>query len=225
LAELAPARLHLRDWTSAHQVYVRLSTPSVDPDLSPLHPTAVMAEIAAAFPPSTIVVNDAGNFSVFAHRYWRFNEPRTQVGPTSGAMGYAVPAALGAKLARPESEVLALVGDGGFLMTGQEIETAVRYGLAFTIVVFRNGLYGTIALHQARRLRRTSAVEIGEVDIAAVAAGYGAAAWTARSVAELRTALDAARACGTVAVIDAVVDRDVLTPADRLGELLARGQE
>jgi acetolactate synthase-1/2/3 large subunit len=225
LAERAPAGRHPRDWTDAHDTYLRLSTPLVDTSVGPLHPTAVMAEIVAAFPPSTILTNDAGNFSVFGHRYWRFNEPRTQVGPTSGAMGYGVPAAVGAKLARPESEVLALVGDGGFLMTGQEVETAVRYGLAMTIVVFRNGLYGTIALHQARKVGRVSAVEIGEVDIAAVAAGYGAAAWTARSVDELRTALVAARASGTVAVIDAVVDQDVLTPADRLGELLARGQE
>jgi acetolactate synthase-1/2/3 large subunit len=140
-------------------------------------------------------------------------------------MGYGVPAAVGAKLARPGSEVLALVGDGGFLMTGQEIETALRYGLAMTIVVFRNGLYGTIALHQARKVGRTSAVEISDVDIAAIAAGYGAAAWTARSVDDLRSALGAARASGTVAVIDAIVDQDVLTPADRLGELLARRNE
>jgi acetolactate synthase-1/2/3 large subunit len=182
-----------------------------------------MAALAEVFPPTVVVANDAGNFSIFAHRYWRFTHPRTQVGPTSGAMGYGVPAAIGAKLADPSSEVVALVGDGGFLMTGQELETAVRYDVPFTTVVFRNGLYGTIALHQARAFRRTAAVDIGDVDVAAVARGYGALAWSVADVDELTVALTEARGCGRPAVVDCRVDPDVLSPTDRLSALLSSG--
>jgi acetolactate synthase-1/2/3 large subunit len=101
-------------------------------------------------PGDVVLANDAGNFSVFCHRYWRFDHPSTQLGPVSGAMGYGVPAAIGAALAEPGRRVVALAGDGGFLMTGQELETAARVGVPVLVVVFQNGLYGTIAMHQAR---------------------------------------------------------------------------
>jgi acetolactate synthase-1/2/3 large subunit len=217
----APAAPPPRDWTAAHRAFLDASTlPDVAGD--PLHPAAVIGALAAVFPPTTVLVNDAGNFSIFAHRYWRFSHPRTQVGPTSGAMGYGVPGGLGAKLADPSREVVVVAGDGGFLMTGQELETAVRYDVPFTTVVFRNGLYGTIALHQARALHRTAGVDIGEVDLAAVARGYGAEAWSASSVDELTAALTEARTCGRPAVVDCRVDPDVLSPSDRMSVLVPR---
>ena len=138
-------------------------------------------------------------------------------------MGYGVPGGIGAKLADPSSEVVVLAGDGGFLMTGQELETAVRHDVPFTTVVFRNGLYGTIALHQARAYGRTAGVDIGDVDIAAVARGYGAEAWSVNDRDELTAALSDARTCGRPAVIDCRVDPDVLSPTDRLSTLLAEG--
>ena len=215
-------------WERYHQSYLATSNPLTDHQtanhqaqgLEPLHPAGVMAAINEVFSPATIVTNDAGNFSAFAHRYRRFTEPGTQLGPTSGAMGYGVPAAVAAKLAAPDRQVLALAGDGGFLMTGQELEVAVRHGLPLTIVVFRNGLYGTIALHQARMLGRIAGVDIGAVDIAAVARGYGASAWTATSPHQLVPALIEARDCGGPAVVDVIVDPDVLTPGVRLSTLL-----
>jgi acetolactate synthase-1/2/3 large subunit len=106
-------------------------------------------------------------------------------------------------------------------MTGQELETAVRYDVPFTTVVFRNGLYGTIALHQARAFHRTAGVDIGEVDVAAVARGYGAEAWTVSEQDELMSALAEARACGRPAVVDCLVDPDVLSPSDRLSTFLS----
>jgi acetolactate synthase-1/2/3 large subunit len=215
----APDNPPVREWTSAHEAFLRASRPPVAGP-GALHPATVMAVLSEVFPSSTVVANDAGNFSVFAHRYWRFTEPRTQVGPTSGAMGYGIPAAIGAKLSDRGREVLALAGDGGFLMTGQELETAVRYELPLTAVIFRNGLYGTIALHQARRNGRPVAVDIGDVDIASVARGYGAEAWTVTSADELRAAVTEARRCGRPALVDVVVDADVLTPAFRLGALI-----
>ncbi|MBA2319002.1 MAG: thiamine pyrophosphate-binding protein [Euzebyales bacterium] len=219
LVEHAPDEPPDRDWSAVHDAYLAASTPA-ELDDTPLHPATVMAALTGAFPASTIVTNDAGNFSVFGHRYWRFTQPRTQLGPTSGAMGYAVPAAIAAALADPEREVLALVGDGGFLMTGQEMETAVRHELPMTVVVFHNGLYGTIALHQARSVGHIVGVDIGDVDIAAVARGYGAEAWQATTRASLDAALREARACGRPAVVDVLCDPDVLTPSARLSQLL-----
>jgi acetolactate synthase-1/2/3 large subunit len=209
-----------RDWTAAHRAFLSASTlPERTEGL--LHPATVIAALGEVFPPTVVLVNDAGNFSIFAHRYWRFSHPRTQVGPTSGAMGYGVPAGVGAKLADPSSDVVVLAGDGGFLMTGQELETAVRYEVPFTTVVFRNGLYGTIALHQARAFHRTAGVDIGDVDIAAVARGYGAEAWSVADHDGLTSALTEARNCGRPAVVDCRVDPDVLSPSDRLSTLLS----
>ena len=203
----------------AHDAYLSHTTPPSEVS-GALHPAEVVASAAKIFPRDTIVTNDAGNFSVFGHRYWRFDCPRTQVAPTSGAMGYAVPAAVAARLAEPQRDVLALVGDGGFLMTGQEIETAVRYGLPLTTVVFRNGLHGTIAMHQARTLGRLAGVDIGRVDVAAVARGYGAWSQTVSTRDELSDALHEARSSGQTCVLDVVTDPDVLTPDARLSDLL-----
>ena len=222
ILEHAPDGPAGRDWAAAHGAFLTASTlPEASGGL--LNPSAVIAALAEVFPPAVVLVNDAGNFSIFAHRYWRFSHPRTQIGPTSGAMGYGVPGGIGAKLADPSSEVVVLAGDGGFLMTGQELETAVRHDVPFTTVVFRNGLYGTIALHQARAYGRTVGVDIGEVDIAAVARGYGAEAWSVSSADDLTDALTEARGCGRPAVVDCRVDPDVLSPTDRLSTLLADG--
>ena len=220
----APDEPRGRDWRAAHDAFLAVST-LPERTTGPLHPAAVIAAIAEVFPPDVVLVNDAGNFSIFAHRYWRFSRPRTQVGPTSGAMGYGVPGGIGAKLADPTTEVVALAGDGGFLMTGQELETAVREEVPFTTVVFRNGLYGTIALHQARAFHRTAGVDIGEVDVAAVARGYGAEAWTVSEEDELTSALAEARGCGRPAVVDCLIDPDVLSPTDRLSTFLSPDQD
>jgi acetolactate synthase I/II/III large subunit len=217
----APAVPPARDTREGHGAYLASSVPPAPGD-GPIHPAEVMGALARTFPASAVITNDAGNFAIFAHRYWRFTHPRTQAGPTSGAMGYGVPAAVGAQLARPDSDVVALVGDGGFLMTGQELETAVRHDLPITVVAFRNGLYGTIALHQGRRLGRTAGVDIGAVDLAAVARGYGAAAWRVTDRDDLDDALHEARACGSPALVDVLVDPDVLSPTARLSDLVDR---
>jgi acetolactate synthase I/II/III large subunit len=95
-------------------------------------------------------VGDAGNYSAFLHRYWGHSHPRTQLTAADGAMGFGVPAAVAAKLAAPERPVVACWGDGGFLMTGQESETAVRYAPPILVVVLPNGMHGTIAMDQER---------------------------------------------------------------------------
>jgi acetolactate synthase I/II/III large subunit len=219
LLERAPIPPTARDWTDAHEAYLDSSTIPPGRASQGIHPAQVVGAMREALPADTLLTNDAGNFSIFIHRYWRYNHPGTQLASTNGAMGYGVPAAVAAKLAAPDRTVVACCGDGGFLMTGHEIETAVRYGAAITVVVFRNGMHGTIAMHQKRDLGRTAGVEIGEVDLAGYARSLGADGYTVRDPDELLPALEAAIASDTVALLDVVTDPDIISPSARLSEL------
>lgn len=208
------------DWSARHEAAVRFGTPPAE--LSPgsgVHPVDVVTAVRRHFPDGPVVTNDAGNFAGFVHRYWGFRRGDVQLGPAIGAMGYAVPAAIGAKLACPERQVVAFVGDGGVLMTGQELETAVRHGVPVVVVAFRNGLYGTIAMHQARRFGRTAGVDIGEVDLAGWARGLGATAYAAATVDELDAALRAAHGAAGPVLIDVRTDPDLIAPTSRLSDL------
>lgn len=210
-------------WSPYHAAYLSYSDPSdVRAPEGLVHPAAAVRALSAAAPEDTIVTNDAGNFSAFLHRYWRYRAPGTQLAPTSGAMGYGVPAAVAARLAAPDRPVLAVVGDGGVLMTGQELETAVRYGAPVTVVVFRNGLYGTIAMHQARSFGRLAGVSIGgpSLDLATWARGLGARGVLVGSADELREAASAALAGGEPSLIDVPIDPDAISPQARLSTLL-----
>jgi acetolactate synthase I/II/III large subunit len=184
-----------------------------------VHPADVVRTVRKLAPEDTVVTNDAGNFAGFVHRYWCFTAPRTQLGPANGAMGYAVPAAVAAKLIEPERTVVAMVGDGGALMTGQEIETAVRYRAPIIVVVFQNGLYGTVAMHQARTHGRLSGVTLDAVDFAGWARGLGAAGYTVEDPTELEPTIYRALRHQRPTVIDVRTDPDVITPETRLSSL------
>jgi acetolactate synthase I/II/III large subunit len=205
-----------RDWADGHGAYLDSSTIPPERATEGIDPARVVGAMREALPEDALLTNDAGNFSIFIHRYWRYEHPRTQLASTNGAMGYGVPAAVAAKLAVPERTVVACCGDGGFLMTGQEVETAVRYGGAITVVVFRNGLHGTIAMHQKRALGRTAGVEIGEVDLAGYARSLGAEGHTVTDPDELAPALEAAVASDTVTLLDVVTDPDIISPSTTL---------
>ncbi|MGE0560066.1 MAG: thiamine pyrophosphate-binding protein, partial [Burkholderiales bacterium] len=110
----------------------------------------IMVFLRERLPKETIVTNGAGNFSLWVHRFYRYGGFRTQLGPTSGAMGYGVPAGVGARLVHPKRPVIAFAGDGDFLMTGQELATAAQYGAKVIFIVVNNGMYGTIRMHQER---------------------------------------------------------------------------
>ena len=210
-----------RDWSAAHDAYLRFSDPEqVAYDGPAVHPTQVIAAMRRNLPAETVFTNDAGNFAIFGHRYWRFEHPYTQVAPTNGAMGYAVPAAVGARLAAPDRPVVALAGDGGFMMSGQELETAVRAGAPVLVVVFQNGLYGTIAMHQARENGRPAAVDIGDVDVAGYARALGADAIEVTDPGDLDAAFAAAAAFDRPRVVVVRTDRDVLSPSATLSGLL-----
>ena len=219
LVARAPADRPERDWDEAHQTFIESAEVPPNRAAEGLDPARVVDAMREVLPEDAVIANDAGNFASFLHRHWRYKHPRTQLAPTNGAMGYGVPAAVAAKLAAPERCVVAVAGDGGFLMTGQEIETSVRYRAPILIVVFRNGMHGTIAMHQARELGRTAGVDIGEVDLAGYARSLGATGYTVREPDELVPALKTALASGRTALVDVVVDSDLISPSARLSEL------
>jgi acetolactate synthase I/II/III large subunit len=164
--ELKQARQDYEDWQREPSF---LATGKHDLNL-----WKVMQTCAATLPSDTIVTNGAGNFATWAHRFWRYGGLRTQLAPTSGAMGYGVPAGIAAQIIEPERCVLTVVGDGDFQMTGQELATAMQYGAAPIIIVFNNGIYGTIRMHQNKHFpNRVSGTEMFNPDFVALAKAYG----------------------------------------------------
>jgi acetolactate synthase-1/2/3 large subunit len=215
----APALPPARDWADHHRAYLNSSSIPPSRAADGIDPAEAISALQEVLPDDAIMTNDAGNFSGFLHRYWRYNHAKTQLAPANGAMGYGVPAAVAAKLAAPDRPVVALAGDGGFLMSGQEIETAVRYGAQILVVVFRNGMHGTIAMHQAREVGRTAGVQIGDVDLAGYARSLGGTGYTVRDSDELAPALEEALASDSVALVEVLTDPDLISPTSRLSEL------
>jgi acetolactate synthase-1/2/3 large subunit len=205
-----PARLAWR--ARLHEALVAFTTPGQVPVRGAVDPAHLVAAVSAALPPEAIVVNDAGNFSSWVHRYHRFRQPHTQAAPGSGAMGYAVPAAIGARLAWPDRPVVAFVGDGGFLMTGQELVTAVQEGLPVKVVLGDNAAYGTIAMHQHKRVGPEGlyGVQLRSPDFAAVARAYGVAAFAVDRTEAFGAAFGAALAHPGPALVHVRTDlRDI----------------
>ncbi len=182
----------------------------------------VVAHISATVPRDTVVTNGAGNYTSWVHRYYRFSEHPTQVAPTSGAMGYGLPAALAAKVVNPDRLAIAFHGDGCLQMTAQELATATQYGLDVIVVVVNNGMYGTIRMHQERRYpERVIGTGMTNPDFVALAAAYGAHAERVERTADFPAAFERARAAGRPALIELITDPDQITPDDRLSQIRA----
>jgi acetolactate synthase-1/2/3 large subunit len=165
---------------------------------------------------TAIVASDAGNFYGWLSRYFRFRRPRTYLGPASGAMGYGLPAAIGAKIARPDLPVVSVSGDGGFLMTMAELETAVRYEVPVVAMVLDNQRHGTIRMHQDLvHPGRVVGTDLSTPDLAIVARAFGAEGWSVQENSELEPALRKAMTAGRPAVIHVAMDPDQLS-VDRL---------
>jgi acetolactate synthase-1/2/3 large subunit len=180
----------------------------------------VMATVRDRLPTDAIFTNGAGNFSVWAHRFYEFRDYPTQLAPTSGAMGYGVPAAVAAKLLHPERTVVAIAGDGDFLMTGQELATAVQYEAAIVVLLVNNGMYGTIRMHQERHYPgRVSGTDLVNPDFAALAQAFGAFGVAVERTEDFAAAFDAALVAGRPAVIELRVDPEALTPRQSLTEI------
>ena len=164
-----------------------------------------------------MVANGAGNYTVWVHRYYRYRRLRTELAPTSGSMGYGVPAAIAAKLRHPEREVVAFAGDGCFLMYPQELATAVQHRANVLIIVVNNGVYGTIRMHQERRFPgRVVATSLVNPDFAALARSFGAFGERVESTGVFPDAYRRAVEAGCPAVLELRVDPDQLSPAFRL---------
>jgi acetolactate synthase-1/2/3 large subunit len=157
----------------AHGEYLAWSDPAPRHDLA-LDLALCVATMREALPADTIICNGAGNYSGWWHRYWRYAGPVSQLAPTAGAMGYGVPAATAAALRLPGRQVVALAGDGCFLMNGQELATAVAHGADMLVLVIDNNGYGTIRMHQERDYPgRVSGTRLHNPDFAALARAYG----------------------------------------------------
>ena len=176
--------------------------------------------------PDAIVTNGAGNFSAWVHRFWRWHDYPTQLAPTSGAMGYGVPAAVAAKALHPERTVIAFAGDGDFLMSGQELATAAQHDLPIIVLVVNNGMYGTIRMHQERKFPgRVVGTQLANPDFAAYARAFGAHGETVTETSQFPDALERALAAGGSALIELQVDSEAITPHTTLSAIRARAQK
>ncbi len=194
----------------AHREWLEWTTASPAP--YPLDMAACVTAMREALPDDSIICNGAGNFSGWWHRYWHYNGFPTQLAPTAGAMGYGVPAAVAAALRHPERTVVALAGDGDFLMNGQELATAVQYGCDMLVVLVDNGAYGTIRMHQEREFpERISGTTLHNPDFAALAVAYGGWAKRVQTTAEFSAALTEAQERKGLRLLHLIIDVEQLS--------------
>ena len=180
----------------------------------------VMSHLRQVLPADTIMCNGAGNFAIWVHRFWPFRHYGTQLAPTSGSMGYGLPAGVGAKRLWPERSVVVFAGDGDFLMHGQELATAVQYKLPILVILLDNGMYGTIRMHQERNYpARVMATELVNPDFAAYAQAFGAHGERVSDTASFAPALQRALASGKPALVHCLIDPQAITPVFTLDGL------
>ncbi|MDA7427874.1 thiamine pyrophosphate-binding protein [Primorskyibacter aestuariivivens] len=185
-----------------------------EPEETPgaLHMEQVMAHLRDTLPEDAILTNGAGNYCGWPHRYYRFRRFRTQLGPTSGSMGYGLPAAIAAGLEHPDRKVICFAGDGCFQMTSQEFGTACEYGANIVVLVVNNGMYGTIRMHQQSKYPgRVSATRLKNPDFAALARSYGALGLTVTEDAQFPDTMAQALAANTPALIELQIDPRALS--------------
>ena len=186
----------------------------------------VMQHLERVLPHDAIVTNGAGNYATWVHRFHRYRGFRTQLAPTSGAMGYGVPAAVAAKALHPDRVVVAFAGDGCFLMTGQELATAVQYQLNVIFIVVNNNMYGTIRMHQEREFPgHVYGTALVNPDFAAYARAFGASGEVVESTAEFAPALERAMKAGKPALIEIRIDPEAISPNTTLQAIRAAAQK
>ncbi|AWN41097.1 thiamine pyrophosphate-binding protein [Methylobacterium durans] len=208
-----PARLPWAAETeAAHAEYLAWSeVPTPQPGRVNLG--AVMVHLRDALPGDAIICNGAGNYAAWIHRFYRFRQPGTHIAPTSGSMGYGLPAAVAMQILHPARTVIAINGDGDVLMSAQEFATAVQYNLPLVCIVADNGSYGTIRMHQERDFPgRVSATDLRNPDFAAYARAFGGFGVTVEATEEFPAALEAARASGQPSIIHLKVAKEAISP-------------
>ena len=210
-----------RDWTrSARGDYEAFLRPVPTPGAVKLE--QVVAALSEVLPEDAIVTNGAGNYTAWVHRYHRYRAWRSQLAPTSGSMGYGLPAAIAAKLAAPERMVVAFAGDGCLMMTVQELATAVLYGLPIIVIVVDNGMFGTIRMHQELSFPgRVIGTSLANPDFVALAESFGALGERVEKTSDFLPAFERAKAAERPALIALAMDPEAITPARTLEALRA----
>jgi acetolactate synthase-1/2/3 large subunit len=194
--------------------------PSPSPAGGSLDLGAVMGWLRDRLPDDAIVTSDAGNFSGWPNRFLQYRRPGRQLGPTSGAMGYGVPAAVAAKLVHPGRLVVGFCGDGGFMMTGQELATAGLEGTGPIILVFNNAMYGTIRMHQERRFPgRVVGTTLKNPDFRALAQAYGVFGAAVARTEEFAPAFEEAASGNRAAIIELKMDPEMITTRTTLSDI------
>jgi len=173
----------------------------------------ILTNLRQRLPADAILANGAGNFSAWVHRFIRYRGFKSQLAPTSGAMGYGLPAAIAAKALHPDRTVVTFVGDGDFLMTGQELATAIRHRLPIIIVLVNNGIYGTIRMWQERSFPgRVHGTELTNPDFAAYARSFGAFGEIVETTEQFAPAFERAMGSGVPALLELRLPEEVITP-------------
>ena len=209
-----------------HQSYLDWSDPVPIKTPGALQMGGVMAYLESKLPADAIMTNGAGNFATWLHRFHRFTQFGTQLAPTSGSMGYGLPAAVGAKRVAPDKLVVCFAGDGCFMMHGQEFATAVQYNLPLVVVMVDNVMYGTIRMHQEKHYPgRISATQLKNPDFSAYARAFGGHGERVEKTEEFGPAFERAVASGLPAIIHCLIDPEAITPTTTISKLRAAAQK
>lgn len=213
------------DTDRMHQSYLAWSDPARVTTPGQLQMSGVMAHLRQALPPDAIITNGAGNYATWVHRFHPFKQFGTQLAPTSGSMGYGLPAAVAAKRLHPERTVVCFAGDGCFMMHGQEFATAVQYDLPIIVLIVDNGMYGTIRMHQEKFYPgRISATYLRNPDFAAYAVAFGGHGERVEKTADFAAAFDRAVKSKRPAIIHLITDPEAITPTTTITKLREAAQ-
>ncbi|MEX0299701.1 MAG: thiamine pyrophosphate-dependent enzyme, partial [Kordiimonas sp.] len=226
-ATIAPALSEMKlsgseRWTAgtkaARAAFEAWTVPTDNP--GPVKVAALYEHMRSALPADTIICNGAGNYAAWLHRFYRYETFPSQLAPTSGAMGYGVPAAIAAKITNPERPVVAFAGDGCFMMNATDLATAAHYNANVVFLVFNNSMYGTIRMHQERDYPvRVSGTELTNPDFVAFARSFGLHADKVEATEDFAPALDAAMNAGKPALIEITIDPDAIAPTATISGL------
>jgi len=203
---------------SGRTEYLKYLEPTPMP--GPINIGEIVSYLHERLPADSIITNGAGNYTAWVHRFYEFSIPRTQLAPISGAMGYGVPAAIAAKVVHPERIVVSFAGDGCFLMNGQELATAVHYGLNIIFIVVNNNMYGTIRMHQERNYPgHVHGTSLTNPDFAAYARAFGAYGEVVERTEDFGDAFERALQANRPALLELRVDPEAITPNTTLSAM------
>jgi acetolactate synthase I/II/III large subunit len=208
------------DWTAAARADYLANLRHRPPSGNGVDLGETMAFLRKRLPKDAILASGAGNFTTWAHRFYEFSRYGTQLAPQSGAMGYGVPAAIAAKAVCPDRLAVCIAGDGDFLMSGQELATAVQYGFPIVVLVVNNGMYGTIRMHQERLFPgRVVGTDLVNPDFVAYAESFGAYVERVGENDGVPSAFERAVESGRTAVLELRVDPEAISPRATIAEL------